>query len=146
MQKTSGLSSIKYPVLLYDGLCGFCNGSVRFILKNESSPGLYFMALQSLSARSLIDNLNIDSHLDSLILVEEKNGQELIWYAKSTAAFRLLKYLKPAWRVLGIFKIIPVKIADRIYGLIARYRKKIFVEYTECPLPEQHLRDRFIFD
>jgi hypothetical protein len=42
------------PVLLYDGLCGFCDGTVQFILKHDRRGTLRFATLQGDFARDVI--------------------------------------------------------------------------------------------
>ncbi|MFN2245601.1 MAG: DCC1-like thiol-disulfide oxidoreductase family protein, partial [Candidatus Promineifilaceae bacterium] len=36
-----------HPVLLYDGVCYFCNGLVRFALRQDKGRRLRFASLQS---------------------------------------------------------------------------------------------------
>ena len=43
------------PVLLYDGLCGFCDGTVQFILRHDRKKTLRFATLQGDYARGVID-------------------------------------------------------------------------------------------
>jgi len=44
----------KRPILLYDGVCRFCNAGVDFLLANDSSGRLRLAALQSPAGRELL--------------------------------------------------------------------------------------------
>jgi len=44
------------PVVLFDGVCNFCNGAIQFVVDHEASPSrLSFAPLQSDLAKELLD-------------------------------------------------------------------------------------------
>ena len=77
-------------ILFYDGTCGICSRSVRFILKNESDESLNFAALQSDFSSEFLGNFDIESS-NLITLYFYSNG---IIYSKSRALFALLPFLK----------------------------------------------------
>src|SRR5882762_1006850 len=63
------------PIVLYDGVCGFCNRIVQFILKRDSRDRFRFATLQSEYARRLLQKHGISTEqLETLYLVLD-NGQ-----------------------------------------------------------------------
>ena len=77
-------------ILFYDGTCGICSRSIRFILKNESDERLNFAALQSDFSSEFLRNFDIESsNLTTLYFYS--NG---VIYSKSRALFALLPFLK----------------------------------------------------
>src|SRR6185436_14356621 len=58
------------PVLLYDGLCGFCNGTVQFVLARDRRGVMRFATLQGEFARGIVARHPELAGVDSLILVE----------------------------------------------------------------------------
>ena len=57
-------------VLLYDGVCGFCNGMVQFVLPRDRTGRLRFAPLQGDFARDVLTRHPELAGVDSLILVE----------------------------------------------------------------------------
>jgi predicted DCC family thiol-disulfide oxidoreductase YuxK len=61
-------------VLLYDGLCRFCNGTVRFVLAHDRRGALRFAALQGVFARQVLSRHPEFANIDSLILIDRDAG------------------------------------------------------------------------
>jgi predicted DCC family thiol-disulfide oxidoreductase YuxK len=127
------------PVVLFDGVCKLCNGSVNFILQRDSKGQLKLAPLQSDYARAVLKKhgKNPDM-LDSIMLLE---GGRLT--AKSTAIIRISKYLGGAWPLCMIALIIPRFIRDFLYDIIAKNRYHWFGKYDTCRLPDPEFEDRF---
>jgi predicted DCC family thiol-disulfide oxidoreductase YuxK len=132
-------------VLLYDGVCGFCNKTIQMILRRDKHGTLRFAALQSHygeSVRSRHPELN---NVDSVVLVERSaEGSEERVFIRSDAALRLASYLGGWWKLLVAFRIVPRPVRDFFYNLFARYRYKIFGKYDSCLLPSADVRSRFV--
>ncbi len=128
-----------HPVVLFDGECKLCNGSVNFILRRDSEGQLKLAPLQSDYGRAVLKEYgkNPDA-LDSMMLLE---GKSLT--LKSTAVIRISKYLGGAWPLCMIALIIPRFIRDFIYDIIAKNRYRWFGKYDTCPPPNADYEDRF---
>lgn len=131
------------PVLLYDGLCGFCNTSVQFILGHETRATLRFAALQGNFAAGVIERHPTLKAVDSMVWVEGEVGNEKI-RVRSSAALRAAWYLGGAWRLFLIFWLIPRPIRDFAYDQFARHRFAFFGRYGTCPVPGKSVRTRFL--
>lgn len=128
------------PILLFDGECNLCNGSVNFVLKHERSKELKFGHLQSDQAKVLLKHSSVDpSELSSMVLIV--NGQVL---RRSKAAFELGRYLKAPWSWARVFSILPTFITDLGYDLIAKNRYTWFGKTDQCVVPTLDLKKRFI--
>jgi predicted DCC family thiol-disulfide oxidoreductase YuxK len=127
------------PVVLFDGVCKLCNGSVNFILPRDSKGRLKLAPLQSDYGRAVLreHGKNPDA-LDSMMLLE---GDQLT--VKSTAVIRISKYLDGAWPLCMIALVIPPFIRDFIYDIIAKNRYRWFGKYDTCRLPDSGLENRF---
>ena len=132
-------------ILLYDGVCGFCNQSVQSILKYDKRGTMRFAALQSDFGRAVINRHPFLSNVDSIILLEKfpHTGEEKV-LIRSTAALGVISYLGGLWRILLLFYIIPRPIRDFFYDLFAKYRYRFFGKYDSCMLPPPDVRSRFI--
>lgn len=129
-----------HPILLFDGVCNLCSGSVQFIIKRDPGARFRFASLQSAVGEGLLAELRIDRQvLDSLIVVEEGR-----WYKESDAVLRIVRILGGPWKALGIFRLIPRSLRDRLYRLVARNRYRWFGKKEACWLPTPELRERFL--
>lgn len=139
MVETSGGA----PVLLYDGVCGFCNKSVQLILDHDRRGEMRFAALQSDYGLAAIDRHPELRGVDSVVFVEKVSGVERV-YVRSEAALKVAAYLGGLWRVFLAAKVLPRSLRDYLYDLFARNRYKLFGKYDSCMLPPPEVRARFI--
>jgi predicted DCC family thiol-disulfide oxidoreductase YuxK len=132
------------PVLLYDGLCGFCDGTVQFILRHDRRGTLKFATLQGDFARDVITRHPELAGVDSLVLVErDSSGTEHV-HVRSDGALRVARYLGGAWHLARAAAIVPRFIRDWTYDGFARIRYRVFGRYDACPIPSPEQRARFI--
>ena len=132
--------SDEHPIILYDGYCALCDASVQFVLKHEKEEYFYFAPLQSKLGQQLLKKYGIDtSRTDSIILIEHNQA-----YEQSTAALKVAGKLRFPTSSLKHFIFIPKPIRDFFYRLISTNRYKFFPKKSECILPEQKHRSRFL--
>ncbi|MGG0717802.1 thiol-disulfide oxidoreductase DCC family protein [Robertmurraya massiliosenegalensis] len=125
--------------ILFDGECNFCDQSVQFIIKRDPDGVFKFASLQSDIGKKLLNNYNASSEIDSFVLIE---GEQC--YFKSSAALRVCKNLKGAWKLLYFLLVIPKPLRDFFYGMIAKNRYKWFGKKDSCMLPSPEERKRFL--
>jgi len=125
-------------IVLFDGECNFCNKTIQFILKYEKKPELLFCSLQSETGKEITSFYNMMNE-KSVLLIEDN-----VIYKKSTAALKILTYLKGGFSLLYGFKIIPLFIRDSVYNYIAKNRYKWFGKTETCMTPNNQIKHRFI--
>jgi predicted DCC family thiol-disulfide oxidoreductase YuxK len=132
------------PVLLYDGLCGFCDGTVQFILRHDRKKTLRFATLQGDYARGVTARHPELVGVDSLVLVDQDaRGIERV-YVRSTGALQVARYLGGPWHIARAAGIVPRFLRDMAYDGFARIRYRVFGRYDSCPIPSPEQRARFI--
>lgn len=131
------------PVLLYDGVCGFCNWSVQLILERDRRGEMRFAALQSDYGAAVVARHPELRGVDSVVFVERARGGERI-YVRSEAALKVAAYLGGFWRVFLAAKVLPRAARDYLYDLFARNRYRVFGKYDTCMLPPPEVRSRFL--
>ncbi|MGV2965014.1 thiol-disulfide oxidoreductase DCC family protein [Paenibacillus sp. AGC30] len=129
-----------HPIVLVDGVCHFCQGLTKWIIKRDPEGKYHFASLQSDVAKELLakGNLSTDS-MDTFVLIE--NGK---YYTRSTAALRLAKGLKYPYPLLYVFIIVPRFIRNAVYNWVARNRYRWFGKDEACMLPTPEIKDRFL--
>lgn len=128
------------PIILFDGICNFCNGAVNFTIKRDKKKVIKFAALQSESGAQLLQQYGLPANdLRSFLFIE--NGKV---YNRSTAALKVCRHLTGLWPLCYAFIIVPAFIRNGIYDFIAKNRYKWFGQRQECMLPTPEVRARFL--
>jgi predicted DCC family thiol-disulfide oxidoreductase YuxK len=128
------------PILLFDGYCNLCSGSVIFIIKREKRDIFRFASLQSKFAENFFSKLNSNESIpDSIVLVQA--GEV---YYKSKAALKVARRLKFPWPLLYIFIVIPPFIRDWLYDFIAKRRYRWFGKKKQCFVPQKDMQHKFL--
>ncbi|MBW8486515.1 thiol-disulfide oxidoreductase DCC family protein [Actinomadura parmotrematis] len=118
------------PVLVYDGDCGFCTSSVRF-LETRIGTRAEVVAFQF-------------ADLASLGVTAERAEHEVLWVTPdgrvaggAEAVGRLLTDAGGVWRVPGVaMRIPPVSwLAHAVYRLVANNRQRMPGGTAACALP-----------
>jgi len=129
-----------YSIILFDGVCNFCNYWVNFIIDRDVRNNFKFAALQSEKGNELLEKFNLPKNdFDSFILISKDKV-----YKKSAAALTIAKQLQGWIKIFSIFKILPVFITDLIYDLIAKNRYKIFGKRKACRIPTAEEKAKFL--
>lgn len=154
-------------IILFDGICNFCNSSVDFIIKHDKDKIFRFATLQSEKGKELLlhhDRLDIknrkslqekeaiqdrldnqykkDLHfstLNALIFIDENDLLEGI-----EAAIEISKYLKRDALIYRLLRILPHKFTGAIYSCVAKNRYRWFGKRDVCRVPEPDEMDRFL--
>lgn len=127
-------------IIIFDGVCNFCNASVNFIIKRDKEKVFMFTPMQSEFAQTLIAQ-HQDSNVDIGTIILIKNN---IIYKRSDAALEIVKNLDGLWFLFGIFRIVPVSIRDYFYRTFANNRYRLFGKREVCMVPSSDQQKRFI--
>jgi len=130
----------EHPIVLYDGVCGLCHRSIRFLLRNDREGILRFAPLQGPTAERLRGQFRqIPETLQSVVLIEANTV-----YLRSKAFLVVSRHLRYPWKVASWFRWMPGWLLDPFYWLIARLRYRIFGRYDTCALPAPGEQERFL--
>lgn len=131
------------PVVLFDGHCNFCNGTVRWTARRDPLARLRFAPLDSAAARRTValadPGMDFGALPDTIVLVDERGV-----HTGSTAVLRLARHLRFPYPALSTALIIPRPIRDAAYRVFARNRYRWFGRSEECPLPPPGFAARFL--
>ena len=127
-------------VVLFDGVCNLCNGTVRWILERDARERFVFASLQSDAAADVLERAGFRGERpDSLVLVDADGA-----HFHSDAALRIAAGLGLPWSVLGWARIVPRFVRDGIYRWVARNRYRWFGRSETCALPRPGQERRFL--
>lgn len=126
-----------YTLVIYDGMCGFCDTSIQFILENKPSNKLRFVAFQSEIGQQLLHTFQIEPNLDSIVLIEKGK-----YYKKAKAFLKILNYVNSPLYYLKYCRFIPTGILNLIYNIIAKNRFKLMTQ--KCRIVSEKERVFFL--
>jgi predicted DCC family thiol-disulfide oxidoreductase YuxK len=136
-------------LMLYDGLCGFCNRAVQWVIKHDHADRFRFAPQQSSLAATLFAQSGIDresmlaSNSVYLVLNAGSPAQKLL--RQSDVTVNLLLLLGGRWRILGrILQTVPPFLRNAGYGLFARNRYRLGGRNDQCPIPTQAQQIKFL--
>ena len=130
----------KNQIILFDGVCNFCNFWVDFVIKRDKKNLFRFAALQSATGIELLKKYNLDSSSQVTFFLIADNKI----YTKSTAALIVCKQLSGIIKILYTFIIVPGFIRDFIYDLIAKNRYNLFGKRESCRIPTEEEKNKFL--
>jgi predicted DCC family thiol-disulfide oxidoreductase YuxK len=133
------------PILLYDGVCGFCNASVQLVLRYDRRRTLRFAPLQSAYAGQVLAHHPELGGVDSVVWVEPSaDASPPRVFTRSSAALRVARYLGGPWSLLLLFWLVPRPLRDWAYDVVARNRHRLVRSATQCLVPPLAERHRFL--
>lgn len=131
---------IPTPLILYDGVCRLCTGTVLFVIKRDRSKRFRFASMQSPLGQRLLRSVGLSpDELKTFVLVDESGH-----FTKSEAALRVASGLGGLWRVVSLLRVIPGPIRDGVYDWVARNRYRWFGRLEQCLVPVPDVQDRFV--
>jgi predicted DCC family thiol-disulfide oxidoreductase YuxK len=131
-----------HDLIFYDGVCGFCDQMVQFVLARDDQAHFRFAQLQGALARRELpprggrpDDLNT-------VCVLTADGRLLV---QSRAGLYVMRRLGGGWGPLAtVLRVVPRFLADAVYAVVARVRYRIWGKFDQCRVPTAAERQRFL--
>jgi predicted DCC family thiol-disulfide oxidoreductase YuxK len=131
-------------IVLFDGVCVFCDGAVRWVMERDPQGLFHYATLQGeLAAELRARHAEIPEDLETIVMVEQYPDEERV-YRDSEAIFRVLSLLDSPWRHLALLRVLPERLKDFGYRLFARNRYRLFGRRDSCPIPKPEEAPRFL--
>lgn len=128
-------------VVLFDGDCGLCQKSVRWLAHHDVHDRLRFASQQAEAARQWMELASeVHSGLDTIVLYSAGKV-----YYQSDAVLRIAGMLGFKWSWARVFLILPGFLRDPVYQWVARNRKRWFASDV-CVLADGEVTRRMIAD
>ena len=127
-------------VIVFDGVCNWCNGWVNFTLARDPHGKFKFGTLQSEPAQQILKVLGLPTdNFETFLLLERGRA-----FTKSTAALRIVRQLPGLWPLLYLGVLIPRPLRDAVYDYVAQRRYRWMGKAETCRVPTQTERERFV--
>jgi len=129
------------PVLLFDGVCNLCNGVVQLLVPLDPAGRIRYAPIQSTAGQTLLSRAGLPGDPDTVVLVEGDRA-----YTKSAAVLRVAELLGWPYRLLRVARLLPRRLRDACYDVVAANRYDWFGRREQCMVPDDDVRDRFLDD
>lgn len=128
-------------IIFYDGECGLCNRTVKFIIKNDPDAAFLFLSLQSDLGEEFLARHGIEQVLLDTLYLYQKG----VVYNRSDAVIQIFKKLRGYdFRFFSFFlSLYPKGLRDWGYDLVAKNRHRFF-KPSSCALMLPEYRSRFL--
>ena len=131
---------IDHGIILFDGICNFCNNKINLVIRKDKKDFFRFAALQSEAGKKIMaDHGIVMPDPDTFIFIE--NGKI---YNRSSAALHIAKHMDGLWKLFFAFIIVPPFLRDLFYRLIAKNRYKWWGVRESCMIPTPEVRKKFL--
>lgn len=127
-------------IVFYDGECGFCDTSIRQVMRMDRAKRIRYAPLQGSTASALLPAELRNANALRTIVYLDPNG---LRHTKSEAAFEILLTVGGAWKMLLAFRVLPLGFRDSVYDAIAK-RRRAFIDKASCPLPTPDQQARIL--
>jgi predicted DCC family thiol-disulfide oxidoreductase YuxK len=126
--------------LLYDGTCGLCARSVRWILDHERDHEIWFAPLQGPTAARMRErHPRIPQAIDTVVYVSDGRA-----HLRSKALLHAASHLRAPWRWTHAVRWLPAVVLDLGYRAIAAVRYRLWGHADACELVTAAQRARFL--
>ncbi|MBS1492428.1 MAG: thiol-disulfide oxidoreductase DCC family protein [Bacteroidetes bacterium] len=127
-------------IILFDGVCNFCDSSVNFIIDRDKKNIFKFAALQSEKGQEILEYFSLPKDdFDSFVFIENDKV-----FKKSSAALKIANKLGGIWKIFYPLIVVPKFLRDFFYSLIANNRYKLFGKKDACRIPTPELKQKFL--
>jgi len=132
-------------LVLYDGVCGLCSRLSQFLLVHDDRAVFDFASLQSATGQAMVKRSGGNPHdLTSFYVFANYRTSDARVFTRGAAALFVACELGWPWKAMCAAGVLPKAFLDRVYGVVARTRYRVFGRYEQCLMPRPEFRNRFI--
>jgi predicted DCC family thiol-disulfide oxidoreductase YuxK len=129
-------------IVLFDGHCNLCTGSVQRLIRLDPRQHLRFASLQSNVGQHYLRAFSIPADTDSFVVVHEGRA-----WLQGDGVLAVGRALGGYWKVPAtVGLLVPRPLRNAMYAYLARNRYGWFGATDSCWVPSPALRGRFQVD
>jgi predicted DCC family thiol-disulfide oxidoreductase YuxK len=126
-------------IIVFDGVCNFCNRVVQIIIRHDPSAQIHFTAQQTEAGEKLLHQYSIKESISSVVFITKGAV-----YYQLDAVIEIAKLLTGWPSVFKYTIIVPRFFRNYIYQLIAANRYRLFGKLDQCMVPKEEDKKRFL--
>ena len=131
-------------IILFDGVCNFCNKWVDIMLQLDTGKKFKFCALQSPKGKELLLEIGKNADDISTVVLIKSLGKKEAYY-KSDAVLKVVEQLGlPLMAASAVGSTIPLFIRNGLYNEVAANRYNFLGKREQCRCADPEYMDRFL--
>jgi predicted DCC family thiol-disulfide oxidoreductase YuxK len=129
-----------HPIIVFDGVCIFCSGFIKFVVRHDKRETFRFVIAQSALGQALYRHYGLDTREfeTNLVIIDGR------LHTKLDAFVQVLKRPRMPLPLFAVLQVLPRFVGDRLYDVIARNRYRLFGRTNDCMVPPPRLHARFL--
>jgi predicted DCC family thiol-disulfide oxidoreductase YuxK len=128
------------PIILFDAECVLCSANAQFVLKHDKIGHFRLASMQGEVGSTLYRENGIDPDDPSTMIVIDGSRVR----QNSDAVLSIYEALGFPWRLVALFRLVPIFIRDPAYRLVARNRYRLFGKRTSCWIAPVQYKNRIL--
>lgn len=128
------------PIILFDAECVLCSANARFVLERDRHAVFLLASMQGEVGQALYRLHGMDPADPATLLVVE--GERM--RRDSDAVLGIYERLGLPWSLVRVFRLVPARLRDPVYRLVARNRYKLFGRRDTCWVAPERYRHRIL--
>ena len=131
---------VNKQLILFDGVCNFCDNTVQKIIKADSQNLFVFASIQSNIGQDVLKHIGINPNVDSIVLYQPN----LAYFVESDAVIEIAKQLGGIYQFIQLGQIFPKSLRDALYRYFAKNRYKWYGKKEECLIHSSEIKSKFL--
>jgi predicted DCC family thiol-disulfide oxidoreductase YuxK len=132
-------------LVLYDGVCGMCDGSVQLLLRKDHAKVLTFAANQGSTRRQIEGRRALPPADATIVLLRDYGTPEELIFERSDAPLEIARLIGGNYAALAAgLRWVPRFLRNRVYAFVAKHRFRWFGRLETCRIPTAETRARFL--
>lgn len=128
------------PIILFDAECVLCSANAQFVLRHDKAGRFRLASMQGEVGGALYRDNGMDPQQPiSILLIDGSRVRQ-----DSDAVLAIYEGLGFPWRVVGVLRVVPTFLRDRIYRWVAQNRYRLFGKRATCWVPSAEYGDRLL--
>jgi len=125
--------------LFFDGECAFCSRSCRWVARHDKKQRIQLAPLQGKLGQNLGLEAFAEGSTGTMVLLREADQRR---FYRSDAVIELGKALGGIYRLAAVLELVPRRLRDGIYSLIAKNRHLLARGSISCLLQDPEVEKR----
>ncbi|HYJ51939.1 MAG TPA: DCC1-like thiol-disulfide oxidoreductase family protein [Allosphingosinicella sp.] len=128
------------PLVVFDGDCVFCSRSMRLVVRADGAGRFRMTPAQQPLGQAFYRHLGLPTdRFDTYLLLADGRLHQ-----RTDALIEMARLLPWPWRAGTALRLLPRRLRDAAYDVLARNRYRLFGRAPDCCLVDAALCDRLL--
>lgn len=136
-------SRFQSAIVFFDGVCGLCNKTVDFLLREDRAGRLLYSPLQGETFKPVLKKRPELASVDAIVVLYRDDSGEHVLTSSDAVLFALDQIPRFKWLAKAGY-LVPRFLRELGYRFIGAVRYRVWGKRDSCRLPTPEERARFL--